>query len=333
MLFTNTIQLEKYSSQDILYWKKTNVISLYVKISNNKAIFENIQPSKYINHLFIDRMNAIKMMINDTLNKHKINDLEILVNVMDNPINNPYFIHFSSTTNCNVNTIPNFSFYNWEDAKSKDFYVTKNNILHNKRLWEDKEDKIMWSGINSSPIRNKLNNYIQENKDTNYFYNLIHNYGSKHTFIELKDHCNYKYLLDMEGIGYSGRFPYLALTGSCIIILENEDVSKDYTLYYNNFFIENKHYLKIKYNNNTNIEDIDNKIKNIILNNNCKKIAEECQNTSIQFFTMENITLYMSEILNHYSSLYINDTTRLHDKLLFNKEIIKKNRLINFYNH
>jgi hypothetical protein len=332
MLFTNTIQLEKYSSQDISYWKKTNVISLYVKIINNNATFENIQPSKYISHSFIDRMNAIKIMINDTLLNHKINDLEILINVMDNPINNPYLLHFSSTTNCNVNTIPNFSFYNWTDAKSKDFYITKNDILQNTKLWEDKEDIIMWSGINSSSIRNKLNAYIQEKKDTNYFYNLINNYESKHTFVELKDHCNYKYLLDMEGIGYSGRFPYLGLTGSCVIILENEDLSKDYKLYYNNYFIENTHYLKVTYNNDTNIEDIDKEIKNVIVKNDCKKIAEECQNLSIQFFTKENITVYMSEILNHYSNLYINDNTRLHNKLLFHKQNIKKNKFINFYN-
>jgi len=332
MLFTNSIQLEKYSNQDILYWKKTNVISLYVKIINNKAVFENIQPSKYINHSFIDRMNAIKLMINDTLINHKINDLEILINVMDNPINNPYFLQFSSTTNCNVNTIPNFSFYSWTDAKSTDFNITKNDILNNKILWENKEEKIMWSGINSSLIREKLNNYIQQKKDSNYIYNLIHNYKSNHTFIELKDHSKYKYLLDIEGVGYSGRFPYLALTGSCIIILENEDLSKDYKLYYNNYFIENIHYLKVKYNNDTNIEDIDKEIKNIILNNDCKKIAEECQNISIQFYTKENITLYMSEILNYYSNLYIINNTRLHNKLLFNKENLKKNKLINFYN-
>jgi hypothetical protein len=107
---------------------------------------------------------------------------------MDNPINNPYFLQFSSTTNCTVNTIPNFSFYTWTDAKSTDFYETKNDILNNKKLWEEKEDIIMWSGINSSTIREKLHNYIQQNKDTTYVYNLIYNYKSNHTYIELKDH-------------------------------------------------------------------------------------------------------------------------------------------------
>ena len=112
MLFNTIKNIERYSSKDISKWKKTNIISLYIKIINNNAIFKNIQPSKYISNSFINRIDAIKMMINDTLKYYKINDLEILINVMDNPINNPYFLQFSSTTNCKVNTIPNFSFYN-----------------------------------------------------------------------------------------------------------------------------------------------------------------------------------------------------------------------------
>jgi len=335
MLFNTIKNIEKYSSQDISKWKKTNVISLYVKIINNKAIFENIQPSKYISNSFINRINAIKMMINDTLKYYKINDLEILINVMDNPINNLYFLQFSSTTNCKVNTIPNFSFYNWTDAKSNDFYETKESILNNKKLWENKQDLIMWSGINSSIIRNKLNTFIQKTKNNKYLFNLINNYKSSHTFIDLKDHCNYKYLLDLEGVGYSGRFPYLALTGSCIIILENEDLSKDYKLYYDNYFIENIHYLKVKYNNDSNAEDINNNIINIISNNDCKKIAEECQSTSIRFFTKENIILYMSEILNYYSSLYVNNNIQLNLNILAIKESKERNRkkFIKFYNH
>ena len=68
-----------------------------------------------------------------------------------------------------------------------------------------------------------------------YLYNLIDDYGSNHTYIDLKDHTKYKYLLDMEGVGYSGRFPYLTLTGSCIIVLENENKSKDYKLFCDKF--------------------------------------------------------------------------------------------------
>lgn len=325
MLFNSIIELTKYSSFDIIKWKKTNIVSLYINIKNNVATYEHIMHT-YTNHTILERYVAIKNMINDTLQLYKINDVELLCNLMDNPIDNPYFLHFNYTSNCIVNTIPNFSFYNWSDAKSNDFFVTKKNILNNNIVWNNKEDKIMWSGIASSNIRKKLN---ELKDDTLYFYNLINSYTTNHTYVALEDHTKYKYLLDMEGVGYSGRFPYLALTGSCIIILENEDKSKDYKMYYDKFFIENIHYLKVLYTNSETSYEINKKIKDSISKNDCKKIGEECQNLSITFFTKDNILLYMSEILNYYSTLY-DKTSNVDLQLnyLSNKKNITKHKLL-----
>ena len=324
MFFQSIIQLTKYSSSDIARWKKTNLISLYINIKNNIATYEQIR-DKHTSGIYIERFIGIQNMINDTLKLYKINDVELLCNVMDNPFNNPYFLHFNYTSECIVNTIPNFSFYNWSDAKSNDFFATKETILHNNVLWDNKENKIMWSGIASSDIRKKLND-LKDN--TIYFYNLIGNYNSKHVYVDLKDHTKYKYLLDLEGVGYSGRFPYLALTGSCVILLENEDTSKDYKMYYDKFFIENIHYLKIKYNNSETSSEINNKIQDCISKNNCKKIGEECQKYSITFFTKDNILLYMSEILNYYSKLYDNTNEILQLNYLSNKKNITNMKLL-----
>jgi hypothetical protein len=280
MIFTSNINIDTYTSLDILNWKKTNVVSLYIKIKNNIATYEKLISKNHSSSL-LERLHAIQSMIDDTLKVYKINDLEILCNVTDNPINNPYFLHFNYTSECKVNTIPNFSFYNWSDAKSTDFFATKNNIINNNVIWENKENKIMWSGIASSTIRKKLNVL----KDNNlYFYNLIDNYNTNHVYVHLIDHTKYKYLLDMEGVGYSGRFPFLALTGSCVIVLENQDTSKDYKLYYDTFFLENIHYIKIKYTSLDTAEEIHAKINDAILNNDCKKIGETCQKFSIDFY-------------------------------------------------
>jgi len=321
MFFTPVIAINTYTSLDILNWKKTNVVSLYIKIQNNVATYEKLIQKNH-SSIFIERLHAIQNMIDDTLKIYKINDLEIICNVMDNPINNPYFLHFNYTSDCKVNTIPNFSFYNWSDAKSSDFFVTKQNILDNSVIWENKENKVMWSGIASSDIRKKLNILKDDNF---YFYNLINNYNNNHVYVDLIDHTKYKYLLDMEGVGYSGRFPFLALTGSCVILLENEDTSKDYKLYYDSFFIENIHYLKVKYSNLDTPEQIDAKIKDAISKNDCKKIGETCQQFSTDFFTKENILLYMSEILNYYSTYYdpITDI-QLHLNYTNKKNITKK---------
>jgi len=315
---TNYVKISKYSHGDILTWKNTNITSLHVKITKNIPTFT------INNKTYIDRCNALQKMIKDILLVYKINDVEIFINVTDTPFDNLYFLHFSKTSKCNINVIPNFSFYNWNDAKSSDFFETKKDILKHNILWSDKENKILWSGLNSSKIREKMDTI--KSSEIEYYYNLIQDYNSVHTYVDLKDHSKYKYLLDMEGIGYSGRFPYLALTGSCIIILENNN--NDYKYYYDDLFKENIHYLKIHYNDDDNIIDINNKIINKIKLSKCEEIGKKCQSIATEVFSKENVLLYFKEMLVYYSQFYIPDKERLNDTLKYNNVNIDKKKLV-----
>jgi len=303
------LSINKYSSYDILNWKTTNVICLYIKIENNKLIY------KKINTNFEDRALSILNMIKDTLSIHKVNDVEIYINLMDIPLNNPYFLHFSRTTNCPINTIPNFSLYEWKDIKISNFFTIRDTILNNQVNWDDKLDKIMWSGSSTFNIRVRMNDYINTNKNDMYVYNL---YDKTNIYYELKDHSKYKYLLDMEGVGYSGRFPYLALTGSCVILIENSDHDRDYKLYYDEHFIEDIHYVKVRYNSNDNISDINKRILDKINDNDCKKIGEACKQVAINLFTKDNILLYFAKILNYYAEHYEKSTTIYNPELIYN---------------
>jgi hypothetical protein len=310
-------KISKYSHGDILIWTKTNIISLHVKIEKNIAYFT--MNSK----VYTERCNAIKKMIQDTLLIYKVNDVEIIINVSDNPFNNIFLLHFSKTSNCNINVIPNFSLYNWSDAKSSDFFETKNQILKSNIDWNNKENKIMWSGLNSSKIREKMS--MIKISEIEYYYNLIYHYNGTHTFIDLKDHSKYKYLLDMEGVGYSGRFPYLALTGSCVIILENN--KNDYKYYYDELFIENTHYLKVKYNDDDDVIDINNNIINKIKTSNCEEIGKKCQSLAIEVFSKEKILLYLNDILNYYSEYYDSSTEIFNISLKYNNIHIDKKKM------
>ena len=190
----------------------------------------------------------------------------------------------------------------------------------------------MWSGINSNVLRKKMD-ILKTNEK--YEYNLIYNYASSnHKFYELKDHGNYKYLLDIEGVGYSGRFPYLALTGSCVILLENTDHNRNFKLFYDEYFQENIHYIKVKYDSSTSIEEINEKIIEKIEAHDCKKIAETCQKKATEYFTKETIVSYMASILNYYSNHYVVSNLRLNNTLLSTVQYISdsiKKRLINKY--
>jgi hypothetical protein len=146
-----------YSKKDMSIWKTTNIICLYVNIKNNEPTFE-------INHhsLHDGRAMSMQQMIIDTLKKHQVNDVEILINLTDIPFNHPYILSFSSTTNANIRTVPNFSFYQWEFPVVENFFDIKKDILSSSISWEDKEDKIMWSGINSHSIRERFSTYVKD---------------------------------------------------------------------------------------------------------------------------------------------------------------------------
>jgi hypothetical protein len=317
----------KYSHGDILKWIKTNIISVYVKIENNKVIFKT-HGSNYT-----ERLISVQKMIQDTLLIHQVNDVELIINVTDNPFNNPYILHYSKTIECNINVVPFFSFYKWSDAKSSDFFETKKEILNNNVKWVNKENMIMWSGVNSSKIREKMNTIKHMKTNTiKYFYNLIISYHTNHIFIYLKDHTKYKYLLDMEGVGYAGRFPYLSLTGSCVIILEN--MENQYKYYYDNIFIENVHYLKVQYSKTDleNMEIIHNKIIDKISMYDCEEIGKKCQSLAIEVFSKDKILEYYKDLLNYYSTFYDKSNQEFNKDLMYSIKHIDKRKMIHLLN-
>jgi hypothetical protein len=307
--------IKYYSSKDMSIWKSTNISALYIKIKDNIPHFEYKKTQNA-------RAESMKQMVIDTLKMYTINDVEILINIGDNPYNNPYFLSFSSTTNTNINTIPNFSFYQWDVPKSDNFFDIKKNILNSIVTWENKEDKRMWSGINCNIMRQKFNNFCKNN--ILYEFNLIESYEKNLKFYKLTDHTKYKYLLDIEGVGYSGRFPYLALTGSCVILLHNTDPNRDFKLYYSDDFKENIHYLKVSYTVDDDIQIIHDKIQEKISLNDCKKIGLECQKLANTIFTLDNILLYLSNVLKFYSEHYHQSDNILNPDLEYNIKMITK---------
>ena len=161
-------QINEYSKGDINRWKNSNIVTMYLNIKNNIAFYE------HLNSNYKERFLSVKQMIDNILKTHKINDLEIFINLTDYIFNNPYFLHFSCIpSKDSVTPIPNFSFYGWKDANSDDYFTTKNNILLSNIKWDNKENKILWSGLNTSNIRNKMNIF----KDHEFYtYNLIEEY-------------------------------------------------------------------------------------------------------------------------------------------------------------
>ena len=65
------IEINKYSSEDILTWKKTNIKSLYIKIEKNKTTFQVLFKA------YLDRAKAVQNIIINTMVELK--ELSILL--------------------------------------------------------------------------------------------------------------------------------------------------------------------------------------------------------------------------------------------------------------
>ena len=327
-LFTPHIQLGKYSSADVERWKNTNIVVLYVSIKNNEVVkYKTIYYNPNMDQWWGERGDYVVKLIERTLIKHKVPDVEILVNVMDKPMNNPYYLQFSRTTNQNSHVLPNFTFYKWF-SNLPYFMDIKENFIKNNVSWENKIDKILWAGSGSADIRLRLNELSTNPK---YLYSVTDHGGKT---VELNDHGKYKYLLDIEGVGYSGRVPYLFLTGSCVIILENEDPDCDYKLYYENAFIEDVHYLKVKYNKNDSVNTINNRILNKISNTDCKTMGEKSLEFAKDYFTNDKLDQYIAEVLRYYASLYEVSDTVYNPNIIYSRDLspmIQKAAKLNKY--
>jgi len=118
--------------------------------------------------------------------------------------------------------IPDFNFDSWPEIGVQDYEETCKQILNQSRE-KYKYDRLFWAGnVNTHPRRKEFANIAIQLNDKIEFHNtgnwsivpgkqmLKNNSG---TFTSLPDHCNYKYLIDIEGNGYSGRVKHLLHTG------------------------------------------------------------------------------------------------------------------------
>ena len=212
---------------------------------------------------------------------------------------------------------PNFNFNHWKEAKIDYYSNIYNNFtnIQNKISWKDKYDTIFWSGSNTNKIRqkiynganiynknkNKNNNNNNNYKNHNYLINLNNNNfnnNNNNKYYSIEEHSKYKYLINMNGYAYGGRLNYLFLTGSCIIILKNTNIEKQWEEFFYDYFQPGIDYIEILYDEDDKDIEIINKINNSIYEYNCEEIAINSFNKAQKIFNLNNIYNYIYNLLN-----------------------------------
>ena len=115
-------------------------------------------------------------------------------------------------------------------------------------------------------------------------------------FVSLPEHCRYKYLIDIQGAGYSGRAKILLFSGRPLFLVDRR--------WHEYFYKDIKpfvHYIPVQ-------EDLSDLIEKLDLADHHQKeafrIAEEAQNYAINNLTREKAVEYLANVLVEYSNKY-----------------------------
>ena len=239
----------------------------------------------------------------------------------------PYLLTFCKKYNHNTTLFPNFNFNHWLEADIGNYEDIYDNFINKQISWNDKKDIVFWSGANTNPIRKKM--FDSSKKYPNFNLNILNKNDKR---IPINDIINYKYLINMNGYSYSGRLNYLFLSGSCVIILKNENKENNYEEFYYKYFIPNEDYLEIIYNDNENTDDIINRINKSISINNCEEIAKKSYEKAKKIFQINNVYEYIYNIVNELS--LINKTENyLKKSICFSSSNIFLNKRVSINNN
>ena len=187
------------------------------------------------------------------------------------------------------NLIPAFIFDCWKEAGIHD-YEGKINMISEAGKSNYIYDKVFWVGnVTTHITRKKLIDYGKTDKRT-----VFIDMRTISKPISLEDHTKYRVLIDIQGIGHSGRIPYLLSSRRCVIIQERQ-VEQWY--YWNDTLKPWIHYIPVK-------EDLSD-LKKIIdwtfdNKDKCKTIGENGYNYVQTYLSKQKIYERINDVLTKH---------------------------------
>ena len=126
--------------------------------------------------------------------------------------------------------IPDFNFSGWPEVGIYDYTTTCRRIVK-ESVKKPEFDKMFWAGNTGTHInRKKFANLVKDDEriivDDIIGWRFINGTKTLKTlsgsFTSMPNHCKYKYLIDIEGVGYSGRIKHLLHTNRPLFIQERK---------------------------------------------------------------------------------------------------------------
>jgi hypothetical protein len=294
---------------------KNNIGKIIFKIRKKRPLSEKLRLTCFVgSHYSIDdfggfetrHVSTIRLLTMAlTIAKENIkNNFSVVISSSDYAKDNtPHFAYAKSRDKNNVILIPDFVMDSWPVCGIDDYTATVNAMVE-KSNEKIVYDKLFWIG---NPTTHKSRGTLCELAQK---YNRIEAIamGWQHndfkllqkqpstTFISLPEHCRYKYLIDIQGCGYSGRTKILLFSGRPLFLVDrqwHEYFYKDIKPY--------THYIPVK-------EDLSDLIEKLDWADNHQeealKIAKNAQDYAINNLTRGKAVEYLANVLVEYSNNY-----------------------------
>lgn len=185
-------------------------------VIRDRGGFQTRNPSTA--HLFVEAFHAVR----DRMRRSFSIDV-FTGDCLAEPPSRPHFAYCAGSDQPQTIRIPDFVFWGWPEAGIDDYEATRLAILEASRL-PPEDPRLFWIGNpKTHPTRERFLQLAAADA-------RIHAAGLQWgtttaapesrrlqaqgaAFVSLADHCRYRYLIDLQGVGYSGRVKLLLFAG------------------------------------------------------------------------------------------------------------------------
>ena len=153
--------------------------------------------------------------------------------------------------------------------------------------FESKSDEMFWLGANQHEARRSI---VETNVGkVGFDISFMSWQDPTSRRVTIESHANYKYLLDIRGIGWSARLKYLLLMGSVVFVVDRPDAE-----YFWNEFKPWIHYVPVSKDGS----DLDALFEKIKADHDAsKKMAHDCRQRAKEVFAQERVFRDLAKIV------------------------------------
>lgn len=275
-----------------------------LKLGNNYIKIDYIASKDklkiYCPHSFEDRTVKTLEMFMMAFENAKLNikdDFHIALNCEDFPdgkYKNKRTIFAYTKKNTDEETVlmPDFCFLNWKESGMADYEQCWKTMVEESKK-EPEHNTLFWIGnTKTHPTRGTLCE-LSEKDERIEAYGMDWTYSNNKAiptkYISLTDHTQYKYLIDVQGRGYSGRTKMLMFTGRPLFIAERQ-----WDEFWTKDVVPFVHYIPVK-------EDLSDLIEKLDWAENnpeeCKKISKNAQEFAMSNLRREDAIDYLAGLI------------------------------------